>query len=351
MASDESEALGSGGPDDAGPDGVRLADGLPTRVTLGTYTWEDFKEEYFYENGGPPTNWRGKPRPFPAEEFLGFDPEETESRIEDAAGRADALGTYFEAFLDPEETPVSLGEYLWEHFRYEYYYDPDREKPHEKPRDEDGNVVEFEKADWLGFEEDDLPNLLTEGAAKAGKLLEVEDERTLDVPEELDEDGFFSTVEGYTTVANRYDLEKAVALPKKSHFREIDRYWVNKPYSFVVVFHSEKENEQKYYLVEPYQTRIEDDLREFLTGKLRTSIKYSSDEVVVEADEEDREAVIERETLRLLSRYDLYQPGDDEIAELLTETLTRYDHARETWNQYTAETRAQTGETIRTLRE
>ncbi|WP_227354173.1 ATPase, T2SS/T4P/T4SS family [Haladaptatus salinisoli] len=350
MASEESEALGGGGPE-AGPDGVDFSGGVPARVALGTYTWEDFKEEFFYEDGRPPTNWRGKSRPFPAEEFLGFDPDETESRVGEAARRANALGARFEAFLDPEETPVTVGEYLWEHFRYEYYYDPDREKPHEKPRDEDGNVVEFEKSDWLGFEEDDLPNLLAEGAAKAERLLEIEDERTLDVPDDLDEDAFFSTVEGYTTVVNRYDLEKAVALPKKTHFREIDRYWVNKPYSFVVVFHSEKENEQKYYLVEPYCTRIEDDLREFLTGKLRTSIKYSSDDVVVDADEEDREAVIERETLRLLSRYDLHLPGDAQIAELLRGTLSGYDDARDTWNRYAAETRAQTGEAIRTLRE
>lgn len=351
MASDESEALGSGDPGDAGPDGIRLSDGLPSRVAVGSYSWEDFKAEFFYEDGTPPTNWRGKPRPFPAEEFLGFDPEETESRVETAAETAAALGNYFESFLDYEETPVALGDYFWEHFRYEYYYDPNREKPHEKPRDEDGTVIEFEKADWLGFEEEDLPGLLSEGAAKARKLLEIEDERTLDVPEELDEDAFFSTVEGYTTVVNRYDLEKAVALPKKSHFREVDRYWVNKPYSFVIIFHSEKENETKYYLVEPHRTRIEEDLREFLTGKLRTSIKYASDEVVVEADEEAREDVIEREALRLLSRYDLYMLDDDQIADLLKGTLSGYDHARETWTRYSAEIETRTDETLRTLRE
>ncbi|WP_266077453.1 type II/IV secretion system ATPase subunit [Haladaptatus caseinilyticus] len=429
MASDESEVFGGGGPD-ASPDGIHLADGAPARVALGTYTWEDFKAEYFYENGRPPTNWRGKSRPFPAEEFLGFAPEETTSRIRTGAKRATALGTYFEAFLVPEETsvslgeylwehfryeyyydpgrekphekprdvdgnvvefdkatwlgfeedelpkrlfrgafagnrgserfeafldpattPVTVGEYLWEHFRYEYYYDPDREKPHQKPHDGDGNVVEFEKAEWLGFEEDDLPDRLTEGAAKASVLLGIEDERTLDVPDELDEDAFFSTVEGHTTVVNRYDLEKAVAFPKKRHFREVDRYWVNKPFSFVCIFHSGKENETKYYLIEPYRTPIEDDLQAFLTGKLRTAIKYASDDVVAETDGKDRQTVIERETLRLLSRYDLYVPGDDEIAESLTALLTRYDNARETWNRYGAETRAQTDTAIRTLRE
>jgi len=32
---------------------------------------------------------------------------------------------------------------------------------------------------------------------------------------EIDEDAFFSTEEGHTTLANRYDLEKAVPMPKK----------------------------------------------------------------------------------------------------------------------------------------
>ncbi len=430
MASDESETLGNGGPDDTGPNGIRLSDGVPPRVAVGSYSWEEFKEEFFYEDGTPPTNWRGKPRPFPAEEFLGFDPDGTDARVETAAENASALGEYFEsfldyegtpvalgsyywehfryeyyydpnrekprelprdeegdviefekadwlgfapdelperlfrgafagdrgsdrfeAFLDPATTPVTVGEYLWEHFRYEYYYDPDREKPHEKPRDEEGDVIEFEKADWLGFEEEDLPGLLTEGAAKARTLLEVEDERTLDVPEELDEDAFFSTVEGHTTVVNRYDLEKAVALPKKGHFREVDRYWVNKPYSFVIIFHSERENETKYYLVEPYRTRIEEDLREFLTGKLRTSIKYASDEVVVEADEEAREDVIGREALRLLSRYDLYMLDDDQIADLLSGILSGYDGARATWTRHAAELETRTDDALRTLRD
>ena len=326
-----------------------------TSVSLSEYFWEHFRYEYYYDPDREtphekPRDEDGAVVEFDKSDWLGFEESELPEKLLRGAFATNRGSDRFEAFLDPATTPVTVGEYLWEHFRYEYYYDPDRETPHEKPRDEDGAVVEFDKADWLGFEEEDLPELLTEGAAKAGALLDIEDERTLDVPEELDEDAFFSTVEGYTTVVNRYDLEKTVALPKKSHFREVDRYWVNKPYSFIIIFHSEKENETKYYLVEPYQTRIEDDLQEFLTGKLRTSIKYSSDDVVVEADEEARENVIEREARRLLSRYDLYALGDDQLAELLTETLTQYDHARETWTKYSTDGRDRTGETLRTLR-
>jgi len=149
------------------------------------------------------------------------------------------------------------------------------------------------------------------GHDDAAALQSVVDERTVDVNEDLDEDAFFSTVEGYTTLTNRYDLEKAVPAEKKRHFTERERYWVNKPYSFVIIFHSSRDNETKYYAVEPYMTPIESDLEAFLAEKLRTAIKYQSEEVLV-AEGADRAAVIERETRRLLERYGVYEtPSPD----------------------------------------
>lgn len=147
---------------------------------------------------------------------------------------------------------------------------------------------------------------VTAAAETANALAGVVEARTVRTSETLDEDRFFETVDGRTTVANRYDLEKAVPLGKKTHFREVTRYWVNKPYSFVVIFHSERENEEKYYIIEPYFTPIEEELREFLTGKLKTGITYSGDESIIHGDESERAGVIETETGRLLDRYDLY---------------------------------------------
>ena len=140
----------------------------------------------------------------------------------------------------------------------------------------------------------------------ASALARAVDTRTVDTDPAVDEDSFFSTADGRTTVANRYDLEKAVPVAKRAHFREVTRYWVNKPYAFVVIFHSVKENEEKYYLVEPHVSEIEADLEDFLTRKLKTAIKYSSDEAAVEGSDADRGVVIEAETARLLDRYGLY---------------------------------------------
>nr|WP_259519781.1 type II/IV secretion system ATPase subunit [Halanaeroarchaeum sp. HSR-CO] len=212
------------------------------------------------------------------------------------------MQTFFDEFLDPSTTPVRKGTYLWEHYKQEYYYRPDGSRP----RDDEDEIIRFEKSDHLGFEPEALPNRLSSGNRRANALAEVIDERTVDVNSDLDEDAFFSTVDGESTIVSRYSLEKAVSMEKKRHFREVERYWVNKPYAFVVIFHSEKENEKKYYVVEPHLTPIEIDLQEFLTEKLRMAIKYAETDVAVEGNEGDRRAVIERETRKLLRRYDLY---------------------------------------------
>jgi flagellar protein FlaI len=151
----------------------------------------------------------------------------------------------------------------------------------------------------------DLESKLAKATDAADTVSELVDTRTVDVNEELDEDRFFSTADGHTTLVNRYDLEKSVPMRKKRHFREVERYWVNKPYAFVVIFHSRKENEKKYYVVEAHLNEIERDLKEFLSRKLRMAIKYSDEDMVMEGDDADRRQVIERETERLMRRYDL----------------------------------------------
>jgi flagellar protein FlaI len=162
-------------------------------------------------------------------------------------------------------------------------------------------------------------NRFASGQEDARALKSIVDERTVDVREDINEDAFFSTVEGHTTLTNRYDLEKAIPPGKKRQFTEEERYWVNKPYAFVVIFHSRRDNETKYYVIEPYMTTIEEDLEEFLAEKLRTAIKYQSEEVLV-TEGADRAAVIERETRRLLERYGIYEtpsPSSDGLLSRL----------------------------------
>ena len=200
---------------------------------------------------------------------------------------------------DLQDPPVAVGRYDWEDFKREYYYD-DGDPPEEES---------FDPAAHLGFPPAELGDRIAAGGDALDALADTVEERTVRIDPDVDEDAFFSNDDGTTTVVTRYDLERAVPQEKKSHFREVDRYWVNKPYAFVVVFHSEKENEKKYYLVEPHLSPLEADLREFLVGKLKTAIKYSDGEVVMQDGEDARSTVIETELHNLLERYDLYAEG------------------------------------------
>jgi flagellar protein FlaI len=277
----------------------------------GSDRWEEGDEEPTKPGGA---DWNRLD--FDAGRYLGFHPDDLEPRLGVGGGNADALSEYFESFCDPETTPVVKDEWLWEHYKREYYYDEDSDVP----RDADGEAEPFSRTAALGsgFDPDGIEGVISQISDRADELSEVIDERTVDVDEDVDEDAFFTTAGGRTTIANRYDLEKAVPIPKKTHFREVERYWVNEPYSFVVIFHSRKENEKKYYLVEPYDNAIEGELREFLTAKLRTAIKYGDDGVVDDRDR--RREVIRDRTYDLLERYDIYSRGsEDGLAEGLAD--------------------------------
>ncbi|MFD1645041.1 ATPase, T2SS/T4P/T4SS family [Haloarchaeobius litoreus] len=320
---DESASTSGDGPPE------RPVEGSDTRV--GEYTWRDFMQEYGYEDevsalyagvnrqttedserlglgnseGEVATAPHGSAWDkveFDPEVYLGYHPDELADNITEYAGaNGKWLWQEFAAYCDPETTPVVKDEWTWEHFKWEYHYEDDGSIP----TDSAGETVEFDEEEYLGFEAEDTEGVLSQADDFAQELDDLVEERTVNVTHE-DEDEFFSTDAGNTTVVNRYDLEKAVPREKKLHFREEERYWVNKPYAFVIIFHSEKENEKKYYAIEPHMNEIEGDLQEFMSGKLRTAIKYSDDEVTVEGDEDARREVIDRETKRLLRRYDLF---------------------------------------------
>ncbi|WP_255170026.1 ATPase, T2SS/T4P/T4SS family [Natrononativus amylolyticus] len=350
MAIDEADRSDAGQVSDGEPSAGGAADHRtrePTRgadVRVGEYTWAEFMAEYghgdevslLYPHGTDgPDDQLGidtdeEPRStapsaadwdrveFDPTPYLGYDPLELSDLITDVFGpNANYLQDVFLEYVDPETTPVVKDVYTWEHYKWEYYYDEDGNRP----RDDDGEIVRHDEKDALGFDPDRIEAYLHAGGQAASELDDLVDERTVNVAEDIDEDEFFSTADGHTTVVNRYDLEKAVSLAKKQHFTEVERYWVNKPYAFVIIFHSEKENEKKYYMIEPYLTAIETELQEFLSGKLRTAIKYSDDGIKQTADEESRRAVIDAETRRLLERYDLYEGTTGTTNAGIIETL------------------------------
>ncbi|WP_435063961.1 ATPase, T2SS/T4P/T4SS family [Halobaculum sp. EA56] len=343
MATDEADASPPVGSED--PSGTEGRSG--DAAVVGEYTWPDFLRDHGHEDAADDLadrvrvevteeNERGEEvvrtevRAATAEdlEAVGVADEAAESlgtapgEFPAEVGRAGALGESIaerSPLLAYDETPVWKDIYTWDDYREEYFLDEEGEPP----TDEEGEPLEFtdeDKAEALGFDPNRVEETLGHLAKRAPEVDEVVEERTVNVADDVDEDEFFSDVTGATTIANRYDLEKAVPIPKKRHFQEVERYWVNEPYSFVIVFHSTKENEKKYYVVEPYRNPIEADLIDFLEGKLRSAIKYA-DEGKVAADDDHRRRTIRDETYELLERYDLYEreagPGlGDKVADL-----------------------------------
>jgi flagellar protein FlaI len=328
MTTEDADPLEPDGGEDSGSTSAQaLARPGESPATVGEYTWADFLREHghadavdqLYPAGDDgPVDWTATD--VDPTDYLGFHPEDIEEQLAAAAGSgAEYVDRRREIQLTGDEVPVTKDVYTWEQFKREYYYE-DGEAPTSS-----GDVVPFNSEEYLGFDGALVEGRLADVGNVGHHLAEIVDDRTVktlpdmdeddiaglnDVDEDdleaFDEDEFFTDEEGNTTLVSRYDLEKSVPTAKKSHFREIRRYWVNEPYAFVIIFHSIKENEKKYYAIEPYLNEIERDIEEFLTGKLRNAIKYADDDVVVEGDKEDRMEVIERETRRLLRRYDLY---------------------------------------------
>ncbi|MFA9517094.1 ATPase, T2SS/T4P/T4SS family [Halopenitus sp. H-Gu1] len=283
-------------------------------TTAGEYTWEAFLREHGHEDAAdrlrerptadaeaPPSETDWDRVGIDPADFLGFDPEMLPDRIGVAASVGETVRVRCSDRYDLDRTPVKKDYYTWEEYKREYFYDA----AGDPPTTADGEPETFDPSDDLGFDPTAIESVLAAAGETGSDLDEIVDERTVNVADDIDEDAFFSDPDGTTTLVNRYDLEKSVPNTKKSHFQELERYWVNEPYAFVIIFHSTKENERKYYAIQPYMTEIETELQSYLTGKLRTSIKYA-DESIAGGDEDFRREVIAEETYTLLDRYDLY---------------------------------------------
>ncbi|MFD1571751.1 type II/IV secretion system ATPase subunit [Halorubrum laminariae] len=56
--------------------------------------------------------------------------------------------------------------------------------------------------------------------------------------------------------------------------REVDRYWVNAPYAYVVVTYDDADSEHRYYTVEPNLDRFETDLLDRVVDDIRDPLLY-----------------------------------------------------------------------------
>ncbi|WP_284010761.1 type II/IV secretion system ATPase subunit [Haloarcula pelagica] len=231
--------------------------------------------------------------------------------------------------LDGPRDAVTVGEYTWADYRAEYGDASDAESESTAGGffDRSGPSGTAAPAATLGFDPADIGAVIAEATRRGERAAALVDQRSVTVTPELDEDAFFRTEAGEPTLVDRYDLEKTVPMAKKRHFTEVERYWVDKPYAFVVIFHSQRENEKKYYVVDPYLNDIETRLVEYLAGKLRTAITYSDEDIVVEGMDADRRAVIETKVSQFIDRYNLRESDSGGLIARLRRSLTRSEDA------------------------
>lgn len=122
-------------------------------------------------------------------------------------------------------------------------------------------------------------------------------------PSDLDLSDFFQAEDGGKTIVKNDDLEAIVPNNEKHHLIEKNRYWVNKPYAFVVVYRSQKDQEYRYYLIEPYLTPEEKQLVGFLKDKIRLTLDFS--EVRARASKRERTIRLREKAFELLRDYNL----------------------------------------------
>jgi len=211
-----------------------------------------------------------------------------------------------------------LGEYTWDDYLEEY-------APNSGDAQDEEPVYEYEYIDEEDQHDDLTPETIRETLSEAGALSralnEEVEKNTVNVQYE-NEDEFFRTSTGHPTVVSRYDLEKAVAPEKKTHFVEMERYWVNKPFAFVILFRSTRENEIKYFVVEPHLNLEEERILEFISNKLEDTIKFAEEATRGERTNAERAAHIEENVYELLFRYGLIEKTPFETGSTATDSET-----------------------------
>jgi flagellar protein FlaI len=128
-------------------------------------------------------------------------------------------------------------------------------------------------------------------------------QQRLTVPAEVNEDDFYTLDSGSETLVTHADLEEAVDNDEKPYLREVQRYWVNKPYAFVVIYRNVRDNELRYIVVEPRLSDLEHDIVNFFRDKLRTSLNY--ERVNIDSTPAERSRIVRDVTFGLMKRYNL----------------------------------------------
>ncbi|UWG48209.1 ATPase involved in archaellum/pili biosynthesis [Halanaeroarchaeum sp. HSR-CO] len=106
---------------------------------------------------------------------------------------------------------------------------------------------------------------------------------------------------GTSISADEYDPNQhgpLISFDGVDGYEEVDRYWVNAPFSFISVNHDDEKNEYLYHVVEPELTEFERGLLEDLFGDIRDTLIYRA-----AYDPDDSQAILREHLETLLEQY------------------------------------------------
>ncbi|WP_340818042.1 type II/IV secretion system ATPase subunit [Methanolobus sp. WCC4] len=82
-------------------------------------------------------------------------------------------------------------------------------------------------------------------------------------------------------------------------YEEVERYWVNEPYAFIVILYNEDKNNHLYYIVEPELTDFETTFLNEIKDRLRDVLLVED----IDEEEDDREAVLDSKIRSIIQDY------------------------------------------------
>lgn len=126
----------------------------------------------------------------------------------------------------------------------------------------------------------------------------------LEKAHQIDDSQFFRGPHGQQTIVTARDLKRSIPDEELPDLVEIDRYWVTFPYAFASIARSRKDNEYRYYVVEPSMSETEAGVLNFLTAQIQTSIRHSDIDSISPDDGGKRE-LIRDEYVTLVDNYGL----------------------------------------------
>lgn len=106
------------------------------------------------------------------------------------------------------------------------------------------------------------------------------------------------------------------------NYQEIDRYWVNEPYAFIVILYNEDKNNHLYYIVEPELTEFEHTFLLEIKDRLRDVLLVEE----IDEDDQNKEKVLESKIRSIIQDYtiDITPPMLEKISYYIKRDFVRF---------------------------